>query len=474
MTNVLRMPLLGVAVLASLVATADVRTESAARNARPGAPFDRSEYYDGKTPTSDDLRRVPVRPDTGPKKTVAIINARVFDGTGAAARPGTIIIEGDKIARVLQPGAKEWPADAEVIDVAGKTVMPGLVDMHTHLTYVHPVGLPLEVSEKSQADAALRGVERLRYYIESGITTVRDVGSYGMAPFLLKEWVAQGRVPGPRIFAAGQLIVGEGGHGTEGFGATTAPSYPDADLREAAGPDDWRAAVREQFKRGADLIKLASHFSEAEVRAAVEEAHNLGLRVTVDSETIFTKMAVDAGVDCVEHPLPRSDDVVRDMAKHGIASVPTIVPYQYIIAGGGYFGSTSRRFTISDATIFGMVRKMKDAGVKLGVGTDLVADWYRALPEPYIQELQNFGRVGYTPAQALVAATRTNAEILGMADRIGTLQPGKLADLVVIDGRPDESVEDLRKLDLVMVGGRVQVREGRLFVPRHPVVMPGS
>jgi imidazolonepropionase-like amidohydrolase len=201
----------------------------------------------------------------------------------------------------------------------------------------------------------------------------------------------------------------------------------------------------------------------------VDEAHKLGIRVTVDSETIFTKMAVEAGVDCVEHPLPRSDETVRLMAARGVCSVPTIVPYQYINDRGGYFGSTSRRFTITDATMFAMVEKMKRAGIKLGVGTDLVVDWYRFLPDPYIQELRNFGRLGYSPAAALVAATRTNAEILGMADRIGTVEPGKLADLVLIDGAPDRNTEDLRNVTLVIVNGRIVVRDGRIFVPRHAV-----
>ena len=452
-------------LLASILAVAPL---SHAVAADANKPLDRSAFYDANTHTSDDLRRVPIPAGSGaPAVAIVIKNARLFDGTGAAARMAVVVIEANKISQILAPGSSDWPQDAETIDAAGKTLMPGLIDLHTHLTYVQQFGLPPEISEQSQADAALRAVERLRYFVESGVTSVRDVASHGMAPFILKQWVAEGRVPGPRIFAAGQLIVGEGGHGTEGFGLRTAPAYADAAILEASGPDEWRAAVRRQFKRGADLIKLASHFSQPEIDAAVDEAHKLGIRVTVDSETIFTKMAVDAGVDCIEHPLPRSDETVRLMAARGICSVPTIVPYQYINARGGYFGSTSRRFTISDATMFEMVRKMKRAGVKLGVGTDLVVDWYRFMPDPYIQELKNFGQLDYSPAEALVAATKTNSEILGMADRLGTVEPGKLADLIMIEGTPDRSVEDLRNVVLVIVNGRVVVRDGRLFVPRH-------
>jgi imidazolonepropionase-like amidohydrolase len=225
--------------------------------------------------------------------------------------------------------------------------------------------------------------------------------------------------------------------------------------------------VRVQFKRGADWIKLASHFDQEEVDAAVDEAHRLGLRVAVDSESIYTRMAVEAGVDSVEHPLPRTDETIRIMAEKGIASVPTFVPYQFIVAGGGYNGSTSRRFSLTQDTIFAMGAKLKAAGVKLGVGTDLVVEWYKSLPEAYVQELRNFKRLGYSDADALIAATRTNSEILGMDDRLGTLQPGKLADLIIVDGRPDQSIEDLKKVQTVIVGGRVVVRGGQISIPRH-------
>jgi len=452
-------PIMRAAALALIIAT----TVSVSAQ-EPSRPNDRTGLFDANTTTSNDLRRVPVAPGTNaPKGAIVIRNARLFDGTGAAVRTVDLVIEGDRIVRIAPQ--VEVPVGAEVIDARGRTVMPGLIDLHTHLTYVHNFGQPAPMSDESQAGAAIRGAERLRYFAESGITSVRDVASHGMAPFLLKSEVAAANIPGPRIFAAGQLIVGEGGHGTEGYGSRTAPEYPDAAVREATGPEDWRKAVRTNFKRGADLIKLASHFSQDEVDAAVDEAHKLGLRVTVDSESIYTAMAVKAGVDSVEHPLPRSDETVKLMARTGVASVPTFVPYQYINAMGGYYGSTSRRFTISDATMFAMGAKLKSAGVKLGVGTDLVVDWHRHLPEAYVQELRNFRRLGYSAPEALVAATRINAEILGMDDRLGTVQPGKLADLIIVGGKPDQDLEDLKKVDLVIVGGRIVVRNGRAILP---------
>jgi imidazolonepropionase-like amidohydrolase len=188
----------------------------------------------------------------------------------------------------------------------------------------------------------------------------------------------------------------------------------------------------------------------------------------VDSETIFTTWAVEAGADTIEHPLPRTDEAIRMMAEKDIASVPTIVPYQIIIASaGGYWGSTSRRFTLTEETMFATTRAMKDAGVTLGVGTDLVAGWYKYLPDAYIQELRNFQRLGYSAPGALVAATKTNADILGMGDRLGTIEAGMLADLIIVDGRPDEDIEHLVNVDLVIVNGRVVVEDGRVVQEPH-------
>jgi|HubBroStandDraft_1064217.scaffolds.fasta_scaffold29207_2 imidazolonepropionase-like amidohydrolase len=436
----------------------------------PVSRQERWKFYSPSTQVSNDPRRVPVPPvPQGPDGTLVLRGGRIFDGTGAPAREGSLVIVRNKIAKIVPPGATDWPADARVIELGGKTVIPGLIDLHTHITYAEPKDT--EEMARSMSDATLRGVEHLRYYIESGITSIRDVASAGEVPFRLKDWVNQNRIAGPRVFAAGQLITSTDGHGDEG-GLDDDPIT--GAIRVALGPDGWREAVRVQFKRGADVIKIASHFTREEVSAAVSEAHALGLKVTCDCETFYIRWAVEAGVDMIEHPLPRTDETIRLMAEKGTQSDPTLIPYIIIFnLAGGYYDTTSRRFTFSKDANFDLVKKMKHAGITLGIGTDLVSDWYQYLPGPYVTEMKQFVKLGYTVPEVLVVATKTNAQMLDMGDKLGTLEPGKLADVTVIDGKPDVDLDDLAKVSLVIRDGYVEVQDGRLYVPRHvPVRMP--
>jgi imidazolonepropionase-like amidohydrolase len=455
-----------------LAAPAKTAYSDGGPDAQPLARRDR--WLPADEPTTDTVLRIPVPAGyLEPKGSFVLVGGRLFDGTGSAARPATVVVRGKSIVAVLKPGDRSWPADATVYDVTGKTVMPGLIDLHTHLTFLGPEdSLVYSRALTSGAESAMRGIQRMAIFLESGITTVRDVGSHGDSPFVLKRLQASGAIQGPRIFAAGQLITGTGGHGD--LHAWT-PNYPEVEngnvnsmVRIANGADQWREAVRIQFQKGADLIKLASEFSQAEVDAAVDEAHSLGLPVTVDAETKYIAMAVKAGVDSVEHPLPRTDETVAIMAKRHVFSVPTLYPYRMITRmSGGYFGNSSRRFELTEASIMEQARKLKAGGVKLGIGLDLISDWYSMLPGAYINELETFTELGYTKAEALSAATKTNAEVLHMSDRLGTIEPGKLADIIVVDGNPDEDFTALRRVKTAFVNGRLELQDGRLYRAPH-------
>jgi imidazolonepropionase-like amidohydrolase len=463
-----------------LLATAIVATSALAQDGGPQARplYNRDQWLPKSVPTSDDVLRIPVPKDfNAPKGSFVLVGGRLFDGTGKPARAATIVVQGKTIVAVLRPDDKNWPADAVVYDVTGKTVMPGLIDLHTHLTFLDVAGSSSVYSTAltSGAESTMRGLKRMGIHLQSGVTTVRDVASHGDVPFLLKRLQAEGEIPGPRIFTAGQLITQTGGHGgVHAFGVgfpEVANGNPNSMVRIASGPDQWREAVRIQFAKGADLIKLASEYSQAEVTAAVDEAHSLGLPVTVDAETQYIDMAIKAGVDSIEHPLPRSDQAVALMAKRGIASVPTLVPYRIITrSSGGYFGSTSRRFELNENSIMEMARKMRRAGVKMGIGLDLIVNWPEFMPGAYINELETFTEIGFTKAEALVAATKTSAEILHMGDRLGTIEAGKLADIIVVDGNPDEDFNALRKVKTAFVNGRLMLQDGRLYQSAHQEV----
>jgi imidazolonepropionase-like amidohydrolase len=418
--------------------------------------------------TTDDPRRIPRRPSTDDRPRIVLRGGRIFDALGTV-REGSLLIEGNTITALLPSGVETWPADAQVIDVTGKTVMPGLIDMHVHLTYPDP-DTPID-EHASEGSGVLRGARNARYYIESGFTSIRDMNGVRNAPYLLSDWSAANAIPAPRVFTAGHIITGTGGHATE---RPITPNHGPEFAWEVDGPDAWRAAIRKTFKEGASHIKIASHFSADEVAAAVDEAHLLGLKVTCDCETVYTAMAVRAGVDTIEHPLPRTDETIADMAKRRVSAVPTLQVYQNLLErAGGYYGSTSRRFSMTSQGNFEVFKKMKAAGILMGVGTDTIGGAHRQIPINYIAELKWFVKGGYTIPEALKAATITSAKLLDMDDKLGSLASGKLADVIVVDGRPDENLDDLQKIDIVIKDGQMVVRSGQVVIPRHvPVPLP--
>ena len=399
---------------------------------------------------SDDPRRLPMPEQDLSKAAVQVLRgATLIDGTGTdPIRDAVVVIRGNRIQEVGRAGQVSVPAGAIVIPVEGKYVLPGMIDLHTHITYPTTV---LEFFTDTDIAATLRAVDKIKYYVEHGITSLRDVGSRNDVPFMIKEAVRSGLVKGPRIFPAGKLITATGGHGAEG-GLLVANGI----VREANGADDFRKAVREQVKAGADVIKLASQYTLEEAAAAIDEAHQMGLRVTADSHTFYVAWAVRAGIDCIDHPLPRDEETIRLMAEKGTCAVPTIVAYYNIFQErGGYWGTQSRRFYFDHAVNMELLRRLKKAGIKTGIGTDVVMDYTKQLPGYYLSELRFFLEAGYSPMETIIAATRAGAEILGMEDKLGTVEKGKLADLIVVEENPLENMDTVVRPLLVMVDGKM-------------------
>jgi imidazolonepropionase-like amidohydrolase len=423
---------------------------------------DRSKWIAPGTRTTDDPRRIPLPPVPPSSHVIVLAGGRVFDSETMRIEAESVVIRGNRIVALVPPGKTDWDANADVLDVTGKTVMPGLIDMHVHVTYPDSRA-PID-EQASEGFGVLNGVRNLRWMLESGITSVRDLNGVDDAPYLLAEASASDSIPAPRVFTAGHIITGTGGHAAERpVGPTHGPDY----AWERDGADAWRQAVRETFKKGASVIKVASYFAPDEIQAAVDEAHRLGLKVTCHCETFYIKMAVDAGVDMIEHPLPRSDDAIADMARHKTASIPTLQVYQNVLDRGGYYNKTSGRFTLTSQGIFDVFKRMKAAGIVMGVGTDTIGDANKMVPNVYIAELKWFVKGGYSIPGALQAATLTNAQLLDMGDRLGSVTPGKLADLIVVEGHPEQNLDALRHVDLVIKDGLVMVRDGQVVIPPH-------
>lgn len=399
---------------------------------------------------SDDPRRLPMPATDLSKAAVQVLQgATLIDGTGTdPISDAVIVIRGNRIQEVGRSGRVSIPEGATLIPVEGKYVLPGMIDLHTHITYPTSV---LEFFTDTDTTATLRAIDKIDHYVQHGITSLRDVGSRNDIPFRVKEAVRYGLVSGPRIFPAGKLITATGGHGAEGNLLVT-----NGIVHEANGADDFRQAVREQVKAGADCIKLASQYTLEEAAAAIDEAHQLGLRATADAHTFYITWAVQAGIDCIDHPLPRDEETIRLMAEKGTCAVPTIVAYYNIFQErGGYWGTQSRRFYFDHAANMELLRRLKSAGIKTGIGTDVVMDYTKQLPGYYLSELRFFLEAGYSPMETIIAATRTGAEILGMEDKLGTIENGKLADLIVVEENPLENMDTVVRPLLVMVDGKI-------------------
>ncbi len=385
-----------------------------------------------------------------PPVRVARVGATLLDGTGAAPVPdATGLIEGSRISAAGPRRGVPIPAGTTVIDVTGKYLLPGFVDLHMHLTF--PANQELDALQ-TDSEATLRAIYYMAMFQRLGITSVRDVAAPIQPIKAAAAALGDGLESAIRVFGVGQLITSTGGHGA-GLRAAL----------QADGPVAFRQAVRTMHDQGFHHIKLSPFYTREEVEAAVDEAKTRGMRITSHGggvsdtwPTSMTKLAVAAGVQSIEHLNQMDDDALDLIAAKGVAVIPTIAIYRHL-----YQENQIRRAMIEHRgwnramheTLF---KKAHQRGIVLGVGSDAVGGMMKLYPDLYFEEMRYFVELGMTPMEAIVAATKNGGTIIGDQYGIGTLEPGKLADLQVLATDPLASFSGLGKPELVMIGGRIR------------------
>jgi imidazolonepropionase-like amidohydrolase len=394
--------------------------------------------------------------------------AHLIDGKGAVISPATVIVEGD---RIVDAGSDlKAPTGARVIDLGGATLLPGLIDLHTHLCGKYGVHWEDELIKTTPAFSALWGAHNAQVTLMCGFTTVRDMGTAW--PFVdveLRNAINGGAVPGPRMFVAGSYVSSTGGAGdAQQFSEYV--QVPSVD-NLADSPEEVVKQVRKNFKHGADFIKLlatgavlskgqspgAQQFSDEEIQAAVKEANRWGRQVAVHAHGIGgIKTSIRAGVRTIDHGSFLDDEAIEMLKTTNRKTfyVPTLYTSTVIARQGREAGIPEseilRSKMISDTKDLGFRRALA-AGLPIGFATD-------AAVVPHGENAQEFverARLGEKPMAGIVSATSLNAEIMGWGDRVGSVESGRFADLIAVAGDPLADICELTKVRFVMKGGVV-------------------
>jgi len=393
--------------------------------------------------------------------TIAFIGGAVIVGDGRILEHTTVLVEDEKIVKVAEAGVF-IPKTAKKIPLDGKTLLPGFIDTHVHLC-IDGCSDPITGAlTESPTRTTLKAAQFARQTLMSGVTSIRDMGGRDGIDLGLKQAINSGLIPGPRMLVSGQLICMTGGHGWQ-LGM------------EANGPDEVRKAAREQIKAGVDIVKLmatggvltpavepgSEQFTEEELRAGIEEAHKAGKRTA--THAMGTKgilNALRAGIDSIEHGVYLDDEAIALMQKRQVPLIPTLSALYNIESKGTEAGipefAVRKTLKVKPFHIES-VQMAREAGVEVAMGTDAGT--------PFNMHGENLGEVkllvdygGFSPMEAIEGGTRIAARVLGLENELGTVEEGKLADLVIVEGNPLEDITVLLKPEsvrLVMQGGRL-------------------
>jgi imidazolonepropionase-like amidohydrolase len=415
----------------------------------------------------------PTETKTPETRTVVLKAARLFDGkSNSLVIPGVVIVTGEKISAA---GANAGiPAGAEVIDLGDVTLLPGFIDAHTHLTGMYTTDYKqaaLDGLQKTIPEQTLDSMANAKVTLMAGFTTVRDVGSHDFIDVGLRNAIRNGKVPGPRMLVSVHAIGTTGGHCDETgyrsgvFGHETGPEQGVAN-----GSDQMRYAVRLAHKYGADIIKTCAsggvlsladdvdtpQLTQEELNALIDEAHALKRKVAAHCHGAeAAKRAIRAGVDSIEHGSFLDDEALDMMKQRGTYYVPTLMALQGLseqMQAGMYIPPTIRAKAEQAMTsLHKTFQKALAKNIKIGLGTDAAVYPHGRNGEEFHQMVD----LGMKPIDALRAGTSVDAELLGLADKIGSLEAGKSADIVAVPGNPLQDIRQTEHVLFVMKEGVV-------------------
>ncbi|WP_229633323.1 Xaa-Pro dipeptidase [Duganella qianjiadongensis] len=394
----------------------------------------------------------------------AIKAAHMLDvRSGTMMDSAVILIDGE---RITAAGSKlAIPAGAQVIDLGNKTLLPGLIDMHTHLTG-DPQDAGYSVVAKSVPRMTMTGAKNARLTVQAGFTTVRNLGAEAYTDIGLRDAINDGEMPGPRIAASGPAMGITGGHCDD---TMHAPEYKSVSLGVADGVDEALKVTRRNIKYGADVIKICatggvlsfgddprtSQYTLEELKAIISDAHRLGRKVAAHAHGgDGIKLAVLAGVDSIEHGSYIDDEGIKLMKEHKTWLVPTLYLGDWLIANAEAIKLPApllEKAKVVLPTARQNIARAIKAGVPVAFGTD-------AAVYPHGLNGREFAvlvKLGMTPLQAIRSATVNASELLGWADRVGSIEAGKFADIIAVDGDPLKDVTTLERVQWVMKGGAV-------------------